>query len=88
MQSLLENFLIKRCCFGRPRSSKGQLYHSSKKQFPYPIEGVVYIHDICEHCSEEFEPNFHRTKSQSILSKASLDPYAFEFSHFSWILEI
>ena len=53
------------------------------RNFSLPAEGVISIHDISEHFSEEFEPNFPKTKSQSSLSEATLDPSEFEFTHIS-----
>ena len=49
-----------------------------------PIEGVVSVNDISEHCDEEFSLAFPRTKYDSNLYEVVFDTFAFEFSCISW----
>ena len=48
-----------------------------------PIESVVSVNDISEHCDEDFVLAFPKTKYESNLSELVSDTSAFEFSHFS-----
>ena len=49
-----------------------------------PIEVVVSVNDISEHCDEEFGIAFPRTKSESSLTEVVSNTSSFEFFRISW----
>ena len=50
-----------------------------ERNFSLPAKGVVSINDISEHCGEELELVFPRSKSKSSLFEVVSDPSLFEF---------
>jgi len=52
-----------------------------------PSESIIFIDDISEHGSQNFELVLPRTKSESGLSETVFEPSPFDFSHMSWLLE-
>jgi len=56
---------------------KRLVIHPLDRNFSLPFEGVVSIDDISKHGGDNFELILPRTKSESSLSEAFLDPSPF-----------